>query len=524
MLSSILVLLPPLLVLISACVWRKLNPALIVGIISGTFIASQFSIGDTLQLIGVRIFNQAKDPDYLYLYGFLLLIGCLIVLLSKTGGANGFANAISKHLRSKKAVETSSLLLSSLLFIDDYLSSLTVGYVIRPLSDSFKIPRVKLAFLVHSLSGPLVILVPISSWVAMITSQEYASGINLEAHARIFADPFFTYMQSIPFIFYSIILIASVWFIVLRKISFGPMREQELIASKTGNLFGAKSPCVEPMPLAHSQGELIDLLFPLSVLIACVFGGILYSGGFWLLGGTHTFWQALQTNTQTFFVLFCSSLITLGAAFIFGLFRKTLSPRDIQSICAGGFQLMKTAILMVFLASTFGTILKHDLRVGAYLASALIGILPLWLLPLMFFLVSAIIGTITGSSWGTIAIMAPVTIQMLSTLLHIPLHSNPADIALLLPVLGAVFSGAVCGDHISPISETTIMAATSSGAYPLDHAYTQIFYTIPVICATSLAFMSAGLLAQYGAMITSIGSLLIGLVSSFVILWYLNKK
>lgn len=522
---SSIVLLPPLLVLMCAFITRRLNISLALGIISSALIASEFNIKQTAYLLGSRIIHQLTDADYLYLYAFLLLIGMLIFLINKTGGATGFAHAITKHIRSKRAAEMSSLLLSCALFIDDYLSNLTVGYVMRPLTDTFKIPRVKLAFLVHSLSGPLVILMPVTSWVAMITSQLNLAGIGVnEAFVRIIADPFFIYINTIPYIFYSLVLIAAVFFIVRKKISFGPMAQQELYARTTGNLFGGKKELNDPLHEAPLNGSLLDLIFPLGFLLTSVFLSILYAGGFSWLGGTRTLLQALQNNTNTFCALFVSALITLVCSYFFGLVRNKINHSDARSIIASGIKLMWGAVLMVLLASTLGTMFKTDLQVGAYIASSIARALPLALLPASIFIVSTIIATVTGSSWGTIAIMTPVTIQMLTTLLQLTDPVTPEQIVILLPLLGAVFSGAVCGDHISPISETTIMASTSAGCYPMDHTITQFYYTIPVIISTCIAFVIAGYVCHLGTIATLSYSLGCALTLCLSLLWLLNKK
>ena len=521
-----IVLLPPLLVLIAAFITHRLNPSLIVGILTAAVIAADFNLFEAAKLAFTRLTEKLIDPDYLYLYGFLFLIGIIIMLLSRTGGAAAFAQSITARLKSKRAVETSSLLLSFLLFIDDYLSSLTVGYVMRPLADRFNIPRAKLAFLVHSLSGPLVIMVPVSSWVAMITSQLDLAGIAAHGTtARINADPFFVYLSSIPFIFYSILTIASVWFIVRMNISFGPMHAQEQIAIKNGNLFGGKPALNSPIEHYESaQGSIIDLILPLVTLISSAFLGILYVGGFWLLGGNRSLLEALKNNNNTFFALFMAATITFIFSLIFALVRKKIRTIAVPNVVKCGIQLMQGAVLMVFLASILGTMLKSDLFVGTYLAHSIIGSLTPALLPFVFFIISAIVATITGSSWGTIAIMLPNTIQMLVHLLALPTGTSPEHIAILFPLLGAIFSGAVCGDHISPISETTIMASTSSGAYPIDHAYTQFFYALPAIVSSALAFLIAGFLAPHGMLITLVGSLITGLTSCIMLLWYCNNN
>lgn len=234
-LGTWLVLLPPILVLTIAFGKRNLNLALLVGIISAGLLAKDCYIMPTINLIIDRLGKQIIDRDYLYIYFFLFTIGILIALINHTGAARAFAHSITLRLRNGMMVETASLLLSCVLFIDDYLSNLTTGYVMRPLTDRYKIPRAKLAFLVHSLAGPLVILAPISSWVAYMTGQLALVGIDSAANkatTKIIIEPFYAYIQSIPFIIYPFTIIASTWFIVRTHISFGPMRHHETIAKK----------------------------------------------------------------------------------------------------------------------------------------------------------------------------------------------------------------------------------------------------------------------------------------------------
>lgn len=526
---SWLSLLPPIIVLISAFITKKLNPSLLIGLIAATFIASKYSLPDTLRLTADRLMTQITDVDYLYLYGFLLLIGVIILLLGSTGGASSFARTVEGKIKNRKGVESLSLCLSSLLFIDDYLSSLTVGYIVRPLSDKFKIPRVKLAYLIHSLSGPLVILAPISSWVAMIISQLNSSGIGLDTAegSKIIADPFFVYLHSIPFIFYSFLTIMSIWFIVRKRISFGPMHEHEMIAEHKNNLFGGKEIINQRLATNnHKQGKLIDLILPLGILIGSIFLGIAYMGGYWLFGGSNTLLEAFKNNSDTFLVLFSSAVITLVFSLIFSLLRKTISISEVPTIIKDGILLMYPAVLMVFLASALGTVLREDLFVGQYLANLLQGFLSTSMLPCVLFIVATIVATITGSSWGTIALLLPIAIQMILALMHAQTPLLPHDIGILYPALGAIFSGAVCGDHISPVSETTIMAATSSGSDPLDHSYTQFFYMIPVIISTAIAFAISGYMSSYSTtanVVTSLGVATIVCLGMIYILHIMQK-
>ncbi len=522
--QSWLVLVPPFFVLGTVLITQSLNRALMIGVLSAACVSTDCSLSKTVSLIAQRCIDQICTIDYLYMYSFLIIIGTLIILLGYTGGARAFANEITKRLRSARSVETASLGISALLFIDDYLSNLTVGYVIRPLTDRFHIPRAKLAFLIHSFSSPLVILVPVSSWVAMITGQLDLAGVSIDnPSARVIADPFFIYLATIPFIFYSIFMIISVYCIVRMKISYGPMHTQEKIAAQTDNLFGGKNPIAQHLAMHEgSRGTVIDLLLPLALLIFSVFFGLLFMGGYTLFGGTNGFLNALRNNTSTFFVFFVASSFTLLFSIVFFYFRKTLHISHLKTIFAQGFELMRGAIITLFLASLLGTLFKQDLQVGVYLADIIHGTTALHFLPCMIFIISAIVAIITGTSWGTIALMLPITIQLITTLLQTT-SAYPEQIPLLFPLLGAVFSGAVCGDHISPISETTIMASTSAGCYPLDHVYTQFFYALPAIIASLIAFLVAGFVAPYGVLATACAALASGITSCIILLFIGNR-
>jgi len=526
MVDSWLVLLPPVLVLLIALYTKRLTEALTIGIISAACIATQYSPLATVQLIGDRLHSQIADLDNWYTYSFLILIGSLIALLGHTGGAAAFARIFTQRLKSARMVETSSFLLSCTLFIDDYLSNLTVGHVMRPLTESFLIPRAKLAFLVHSMTGPLVILAPISSWAAMIISQLENAGINspAEANTKVLVDPFYVYLKSIPFIFYSVFLLISVIFIIRQRISFGAMKMHEDIARTQKNFFGGKP---EPTTIdinndTAEQGIMADFLLPLVTLVATVIGGVAYAGNYYLFGGTATFMQAVRNNQQPFLVLAAAGLITFVISTLYALLRKRLSVTSIPTILMQGFWLMASPIVMVFLASTLGLILKNDLHTGQYLAQSLVGSVSMAFLPAMFYVASLIITIATGSAWGTIALMLPIAVPMVTSMSGLMLPTTPEHIFILYPVLGALFSGAVCGDHISPISETTIMASSSSGCYTFDHVKTQFPYAMPATVCAFIAFIIAGHIPSYTQSL--IVSLTMGIITCLITLYVLHQK
>lgn len=523
---SWLVLLPPFLVLFATFLTRKLNISLILGLITSALIATKFSLIDSIVLLSKKFFFQITDVENLYLYSFLLMLGIIITIINYTGGAAAFAYQIGKRLSSAKSAQIATMSLSSILFIDDYLSYLTTGHVMRPICDKFKIPRAKLAFLIHSFGGPIVILGLVSSWVALITSQLDQAGVSPLANenTKILADPFYIYLGSLPFIFYSFLIIASTWYIVLKKISYGPMHYHELIAQRTNNLFGGKKPLKSGQTEPYTEGKVYFLLIPLLTLIITFLIGTAYSGGYHLLGGKHSLLDAFKLNTQPFFVLFLSGFITLLISIILALLTRSISLKKGIILFKDGIELMRSPVIMVFLASTLGIILRNDLKTGTYLAHLVFNTLPIYLLPVIFYCIAFLIAFITGTSWGTIALMVPIATQMLTSLFELPTPITPHLIPILFPVLGALFSGATAGDHLSPISETTIMSASSAGCYPVDHTYTQLFYAAPALFSTLIAYLISGILIDYSLAMNFFISFSISLACCLTIITICNLR
>ncbi|MEX0940007.1 MAG: Na+/H+ antiporter NhaC family protein [Candidatus Babeliales bacterium] len=527
--QSWLVLLPPLLVLSLAIITRQVLTSLIVGIISAGLIVTHFSFIPTLQLLGLRLWQELSDPLNIYTFGFLIFLGMLITLISITGGATAYGNAIKKLLRTPRSTKISTIILSFLFMIDDFFSSLTVGCIMKPLMDNFKIPRAKLAFLIDSLASPLVIIMPISTWIAMLLMQLNKAGISLDKADKpiILADPFLTYLKSIPFIFYSFAVIASVWVIVGFSISFGRMKKHEQIAAQTGNLFGGKSPLPEMQTEACGmQGHVIDFILPIGSLILFIIFGILYSGNSVLLGGTNALLKTIQ-QADIFLALFLGCLASLILNLIQMMVRGLVSFKSLNTLFKGGWNLMGDSIIILLLAFTFSTMLKSDLKTGQYIATILIGSMPGFLLPCMFFLASLATSVATGSSWGTIAVMIPIAIPMIGSFFNITLYADPATLNFLYPIIGSIFAGAVAGDHVSPIATTTVMSATSAGCYLDDHVYTQLPYALPALLSTVIAYFVSGLLIPFGYWIAAIIPLILAIGISQIILLtihYLQKK
>jgi tetracycline resistance efflux pump len=523
--NSWIVLLPPIAVLLSAFITKKIVSSLAFGIVLASFISADFNGIKAVEVAFNAFINQLTNLDNIYIFLFLMALGIIISLVTLTGGTKAYANIIKKKIKTVRGAESASVLLSMLLLFDDFFSSITVGSIMKPLTDYFSIPRAKLAFLIDSMAAPLVVIMPISSWIATLTMQLSKAGVssNLADNPLVLSEPFSLYLKIIPFIFYSFILIASVLFIVHCRISFGPMKKHEQIAQDSGNLFGGKELLETLQDDKHAhKGTIIDFIVPICTLLLSIFLAIIYAGNYHLFGGNNSFMQALQ-QTNIFFALFLGTLGTLCATLLFFMLRKKIGLTELPLITHSGIKLMGSSIAILFCSWTFSNLLLVDLQSGQYLAHLLIGNIPLMLLPSIFFVTSAITSIGIGSSWGTIAIMVPLAIPMLIQFFTVQTPINPTDIPLLLPLLGAIFAGAVAGDHISPLSSTTVMSAISSGSPLAHHVQTQFAYALPALFSSFIAYILAGWLASNNILLSFFISLSMGILLCFSILLTMNK-
>ncbi|MCF7899183.1 hypothetical protein K9L05_00870 [Candidatus Babeliales bacterium] len=540
--NNFLVLLPPLLTLSLAFLTKKVKLSLLSGIFIAAFIATDFSVKSTFvksinsfyqtldlsNLTSIKNFLSSNNSNILII-SFLLMLGIIITLISHTGASRAYGRFINKKLKTAQQAEASCLALSSTLFVDDYFSSLTAGSVMYPVTDNFKIPRVKLAFFVNAMASSLCVLSPVSSWMAAIVAPLNNAGIsdqlNINSNILISTDTFWVYLQVLPFIFYAIILILGIWFIVLQKISFGPIKKYEKIAQETGNLFGGKAATKIKVKAASeknlAKNSLLDFIFPIILLSGSLVFNLLYSGGYYLLGGSNSVLRAFQA-AEISYALFISGLFTLIISLIYYYSQRKIYFKELNSIFLEGINLMLPAILVLILAWTFGDIIRNDLHTGQYLANKLVGNVNLKFLPIIFFIISTITSVCIGSAWGTIAIMVPITIPMLLSFSGLTTPIIAENLPLMFPVLGAIISGALIADHVSPLSDTMVMASASTGANLMDLSKIQLFYTLPIVVSTSIAFLVSGFLIQYGLLITAIVSLVIGSLLGFAFLQALN--
>ena len=498
-------LLPPVVVFTLGYLTRKILLSLVAGILvagiqiqGGLLDGVVFSLQrlwSTLELERI-LAGQFDEAWNILICTFLLMLGVVINLLHHSGAASAYAEKVRGFLGSPRQAETSSLLLSTALFIDDYFSTLTVGSVMKPITDSFRIARAKLAFLVDSMGAPLTMICPISSWVAATIGFLRDSGVSpqLTADTKIVASPYLVYLNIIPYVLYSLVAIAGSWLIVRFRLSFGRMAEHERIAAETGHLFGPSPAPAQRMDSDDSvggRGRLLDFVVLIASLVAAIFFGLLHSGDYYLFGGANDFAEALRYSSAPH-GLFRGGVVVLGVGLLWMLGRRLISPAQLPSIVVQGAGLMWTSVTVLMLAWTLGDMLSNDLHTGDYLAAMFAGQFSAGWLPVSFFLVSAVTSVCIGSSWGTAAIMFPIAIQMYLAISGLQLPVPLDQIGFLFPVLGAVLSGCVAGDHVSPISDTTIMSAVSTGMDHTDHVETQMGYALPMIGITAAGFLGLG--------------------------------
>lgn len=490
-------LLPPLVTLALGMATRRISLSLFGGIFVAAFFATDFSVFQGFIEGCKRLLEVTEIPSLLkgnpilshwnsLICFFLFCLGILVTAIRQSGGSRAYGRFVKRFLRSGRSAEGASLLMSKCLFIDDYLSSLTVGSVMRPITDQYRIPRVKLAFLVDAMAAPLAILCPFSSWVAMIMGHFRDNGIA-ETGGVIAASPFQVYLLVIPFIFYSFTLIAAVWFIVWKKISYGAMSQFE------GD--PPKAPKVEKI---DERSSMCDFFVPIFFLVSSIVLGMMFSGGVWIFGGERSIGSSLQNSSAATALAF-GGMFALVFSFAFLVMRGKLLLKELPSLCWEGIRLMAPAVGILLLAWTLGDLLRADLKTGEYLASLLKTDLTPTLLPFLLFAFSTLIAFATGSSWGTAAIVIPIAIPLIIALSGLPTPLTPEQLPLLVPTLGAVFSGCVAGDHISPISDTTMMSSTSTECSHIDHVRTQLHYSLPVIIGVGASYLLWGLIPMQGS-------------------------
>ena len=458
-------LIPPIIAIGLALITKEVYSSLFIGIVSGALLYTNFNPITTIDAALTEALIPAVS-DTAGIFIFLVELGILVALINKAGGSAAFGKWAQTHIKTRVGAILATFVLGVLIFVDDYFNCLTVGSVMRPVTDAHKVSRAKLAYIIDATAAPICMIAPISSWAAAVSQYaEDGKGLDL-------------FISAIPFNFYSLLTFVFIIGLAILGFDYGSMRTHEFNAINNGDLYTtgdrAESKEVEP----SAKGRIIDLIFPIAVLIVvCVFA-LVYNGG--ILDG-EDFITAFS-NTDATVALPWGGMITLVISMIYYACRKSMNLKEMMEAIPSGFIAMVPAILIL----TFATALKNitSLMGAKYFVADLMNSAAAGLnlfLPAIIFLVACVLAFATGTSWGTFGILIPIVTYMF----------NAGDPILIIS-MSACLAGAVCGDHCSPISDTTIMSSAGAECNHINHVSTQMPYAITVAGISFVMFILAG--------------------------------
>ncbi|MBO4373643.1 MAG: Na+/H+ antiporter NhaC family protein [Lachnospiraceae bacterium] len=476
-------LVPPIVAIALALITKEVYSSLFVGIIVGGLFYSGFGFEGTL----THIFNdgliaQLSDSYNAGILIFLVFLGIMVSLMNKAGGSAAFGKWASSHVKTRVGAELATILLGCLIFIDDYFNCLTVGSVMRPVTDNKKVSRAKLAYLIDATAAPVCIIAPISSWAAAVSgfAPEGTNGLML-------------FIKAIPYNYYAILTIVMMVMLSVMNLDFGPMAKHEENA-KNGDIFTVAGRNTGSDSSVAGKGKVIDLILPVIALIICCVIGMIYTGGFF---EGESFIDSFA-NSDASVGLVLGSFVGLFITLVFYLIRKVLSLRECMECIPEGFKAMVPAIIILALAWTLKA-MTDSLGAAEYVAGIVSNSASslLNLLPAIIFVIAAFLAFATGTSWGTFGILIPITLNVF------PLESgNPISIICV----SACMAGAVCGDHCSPISDTTIMSSAGAQCDHIAHVSTQLPYALTVAAISFVTYIMAGFVRN------AVVSMIIGII------------
>ena len=474
-------LLPPVVAIGLALITKEVYSSLFIGILVGGLLYSGFNFeGTVLHVFEDGIVSVLSDSYNVGILVFLVILGAMVCLMNKAGGSAAFGRWAAKNIKSRVGAQMAAIVLGVLIFIDDYFNCLTVGSVMRPITDKHRVSRVKLAYVIDATAAPVCIIAPISSWAAAVSSY-VPDGQGLAV-----------FIRAIPYNFYALFTIAMMIAMVLMKVEFGPMLKFERNAIKTGDLFSGSNPyagLMEDDP-DDTKGAVADLVLPIVVLIVACVTGMLYSG---------SFFDAASENYLNIPGAFSSSDASIGLmlgssfgllfALIFYWVRKAMTFKQMMECIPEGFKAMVPAIMILTFAwslkamtDSLGATPFVEYFVNTYARNVQ------FFLPAIVFAIGCLLAFATGTSWGTFGILIPITMAIF-----------PLDNPLGIICISTSMAGAVCGDHCSPISDTTIMASAGAQCDHVNHVSTQLPYAIVCAAIAFVSYVVAGLLVHFGA-------------------------
>ena len=462
-------LVPPVVAIGLALITKEVYSSLFIGFLMGGILYSGFSFEGTItHIFEDGMINVLSDSYNVGILIFLVILGTMVCLMNRAGGSAAFGQFAADHIKGRVGAELATILLGCLIFIDDYFNCLTVGSVMRPVTDKFKVSRAKLAYLIDATAAPICIIAPISSWAAAVTG--FVEG----------EDGFSIFVRAIPYNFYAILTIVMMIGMVLLRTEFGSMKFHEKNALK-GDLYTTpgRPYDTEKQPEVSVRGTVLDLLIPIISLIICCMVGMLYTGGFFSGEDFVTAFSQSDASLGLTMGSFFGLLITIGLYQV----RRVLKFSECMACIPEGFKSMVPAIMILSFAWTLKAMtdsLGADVYVATVVASSARSLLNF--LPAIIFVVGCFLAFATGTSWGTFGILIPIVVAVFE-------NRNPD---LMIISISACMAGAVCGDHCSPISDTTIMASAGAQCEHVNHVTTQLPYAVTAAAVSFVSYIIAG--------------------------------
>ncbi len=485
--------LPPVIAITLALVTKEVYSSLFIGLFSGTLIYS-FAGGGTVISAAATTFDMmySKIADNAYMIIFLGLLWAVVSLVSRSGGSEAYGRWAGKRLRTRRSASFATSLLGVLIFIDDGFNCLTVGTVMRPITDRLGISREKLAYVIDATAAPVCIVAPVSSWAVAVASEVSQT------------DGFHVFLSTIPYNYYALLTILMVLFICWTGRDFGPMKDAEEKAMREGY----KDREEDPETRTRAGGRVIDLVLPILVLIVCAILGMAYVGGFFR--GT-PFSESIGYNPTAGLTL--GAFAGLVTAFLLYIPRRLMTPKEFMTNIVSGISNIVPPMLILILSWSLGGVCRQLIGTGEFISGFVSASrLPLGFLPFLIFIVAAAMSFSMGTSWGTFGMLIPIVTMICA--------SDGAG-GLLIPTLGATLAGSVYGDHCSPISDTTILASTGASCPHISHVETQLPYATLVAVVCAAVYLIAGFTGTPWAAL-AIGAAL--LIAALLILNKMNLK
>ena len=471
MYASIWSLLPPVIAIVLALITKEVYSSLFVGVfIGGAFWAGFKPEATILHVFQDGVVGVLTDSYNMGILVFLVILGVMVCMMNKAGGSAAFGRWAKEHIKTRAGAQLATIALGVLIFIDDYFNCLTVGSVMRPVTDSHNVSRAKLAYLIDATAAPICIIAPISSWAAAVTG--FVKG----------EDGFSIFIRAIPYNYYAILTVIMMVTLVLAKEDYGPMKAHEKNAIE-GDLFTTGDRPFENTSenAIYNKGKVIDLVFPILSLIVCCVIGMIYSGGFFSGTGFVEAFSGSDASVGLMLGSFFAMVITI----VFYAVRKVLRFSDSMACIPEGFKAMVPAILILTFAWTLKA-MTDSLGAAPFVASVMNsaagGLMNL--LPAIIFLVGCFLAFATGTSWGTFGILIPIVVAVF----------QGTNETMMIISISACMAGAVCGDHCSPISDTTIMASAGAQCNHVNHVSTQLPYAMTVAAVSCITYVIAGIL------------------------------